>query len=428
MPTSAPRSRWWGSGGCGGRARCPTRGWNSSTSWASVGRARGAVGGAPRRARAPRRGRADAVAGRDVEASALAAWAAAARGAPRRRLGAGGWRRWLARWDPIQQAFDGGWARSPPRSPRARRSARRSPAGRDASARQRRRGGYRRARRTRRAERLELEAAARGGGGGGGRHGCAACASARRALLVGGAAARRRGGGAGGARRVRQLGYGWSPSRTRRRTSCARASRCTPRRRGGRAMRRVDSADGARLGAPARCSAAARRALPRLGARSGARARRQAEDLPRAGVRRRPLLADGPTAAGAIAAAAAADAAPSAAAPAERRATTCGASRRRPARTCRGVFAALLSVVVDSAAAPARPAGSSCCWRTNEVASDYDGLPSWNLQHVPRRPSAPRPHARRGELKASCEMCKSKRSKSYLLETGVLPPCASSRR
>ena len=96
----------------------------------------------------------------------------------------------------------------------------------------------------------------------------------------------------------------------------------------------------------------------------------------------RPLLADGPTVAGAMAAAA--DAAPSAAAAPQLSdehdylwgfATTPGSPAYRGA-----MFAALLSVVVDLGGGARATSWLELLQRTNEVmASDYDGLPSMEI-------------------------------------------------
>ena len=297
-------------------------------------------------------------------------------------------------WDPIQQAFDerlGALAAA---------LAARAPLGASLA---RWAGRQRAAKAAGRlpAERVEAldelsgwswEAAARGGGGGGGGVAYAACASAGRALLV--SVGRRRDGAAAELSEardaMRQLGYEVvtveNPSADELRASLevhAKASGWEGHASSVVALmahgseRQLECQCGGEVPTAALFRALNSKAAPALVGKPKiflVQACRTGE---------RPLLADGPTAAGAMAAAAAADAAPSAAAPQLSDehdylwgfATTPGSPAYRGA-----MFAALLSVVVDLGGGARATSWLELLQRTNEVmASDYDGLPSMEI-------------------------------------------------
>ena len=294
-------------------------------------------------------------------------------------------------WDPIQQAFDerlGALAAA---------LAARAPLGASLA---RWAGRQRAAKAAGRlpAERVEAldelsgwswEAAARGGGGGGG-VAYAACASAGRALLV--SVGRRRDGAAAELSEardaMRQLGYEVvtveNPSADELRASLevhAKASGWEGHASSVVALmahgseRQLECQCGGEVPTAALFRALNSKAAPALVGKPKiflVQACRTGE---------RPLLADGPTAAGAMAAAA--DAAPSAAAPQLSDehdylwgfATTPGSPAYRGA-----MFAALLSVVVDLGGGARATSWLELLQRTNEVmASDYDGLPSMEI-------------------------------------------------
>ena len=248
-------------------------------------------------------------------------------------------------WDPIQQAFDERLgalaaalaARAPLGASLARWAA--------ASARQRRRLP---------AERVEALDELSGWSWEAARAAAAAAAVAYAACASAGRAARRwparqRGGGLSEARdAMRQLGYEVVTVENPSADELRAASRCTPRRGGGPRVGVV--ALMARGSAPAgQCGEVPTAALFRaLSSRRRPRALPAEVFLVQGRTGERPLLADGPTAAG-MAAAAAADAAPSAAAPqlSDEHDYLWGFATCRLAQ-CRGaMFAALLSVVAD---------------------------------------------------------------------------------
>ena len=284
-----------------------------------------------------------------------------------------------------------GWARSPPRSPRARRSARRSPLG----------GPPARGKAAGRlpAERVEAldelsgwswEAAPRGGGGGGG-VAYAACASAGRTVAV--SVGRRRDGAAAELSEardaMRQLGYEVvtveNPSADELRASLevhakaagweGHASSVVALMAHG-SERQLECQCGGEVPTAALFRALNSKAAPALVGKPKiflVQACRAGE---------RPLLADGPTAAGAMAAAAAPRGAVRGGAAASDEhdylwgfATTPGSPAYRGA-----MFAALLSVVVDLGGGARATSWLELLQRTNEVmASDYDGLPSMEI-------------------------------------------------